>query len=36
MQKEYITDKAWIKILKFFEKHPRVYNRLYYLCWYEF
>ena len=25
MQKEYITDEAWIKILKFFEKHPRVY-----------
>lgn len=25
MQKEYITNEAWIKILKFFEEHPEVY-----------
>lgn len=26
MQREYITDEAWIKMLKFFENHPRVYK----------
>jgi len=25
MQKEYITDEAWIKMLKFFDKHPQIY-----------
>lgn len=25
MQKEYITNEAWIKMLKFFNNHPRVY-----------
>lgn len=25
MQREYITDEAWIKMLKFFKIHPRVY-----------
>ena len=26
MQKEYITDETWRKMLRFFDKHPRAYK----------